>query len=50
MYLGKCDEDINKLVESGCVVMIDCKFKNDLNLDYDIAILELTAGKVKVYS
>lgn len=50
MYLGKCDEDINKLVESGCVVMIDCKFKNDLNLDYDIAILELTAGKVRVYS
>lgn len=50
MYLEKCDEDINKLVESGCVAMIDCKFKNDLNLDYDIAILELTAGKVRVYS
>ena len=50
MYLGKCDEDINKLVESGCVIVIDCKFKNDLNLDYDIAILELTAGKVRVYS
>lgn len=49
MYVGKCDKIIEKLAQNGCIVLVDLKFKDEFNLDYDIAAIELGEGKVRVY-
>lgn len=49
MYNGDYDEYLDELANSGCIVLVDCKYKSGLNFEYDLASIELSEGKVRVY-
>lgn len=49
MYMNKYIDTIERLADDGCVVLVDCKYKALLKLDYELASIELGAGKVRVY-